>query len=229
MASTRIALVDDHPLFRDALAEVLLSGDGRENLQILEAGSIDELLERLDAGLELDLLMLDLEVPGLQGLLGLLSVRVSYPMIPIIVVSARTEPSVVGRSLMLGAASFIPKSSTPQEIRKCVRAVMEGDRSLPDGFDPDYVGGEEQRRVISGLCSLSPRELQVVMALSRGLLNRQIAQELDIAEATVKAHVSRALEKLGAHSRLQAMLVLRQLDGNIEAAQPSGEGIELAG
>lgn len=223
MADSRIALVDDHPLFRSALAEVLRSGNDGQSLEISEAGSLDEMLARLEAGHETDLLMLDLGLPGLHGLLGLLSVRCAHPAIPVAIVSARTEPHTIGCCLLLGAAAFIPKSSSRRQIREAVRAVLAGDKWVPEGADPSYVGGSAQRRLLLSLGSLSPRELQVCMALGRGLLNKQIAHELDIAEATVKAHVSRILEKLDATSRLHAVVMLQQLDGRVETAEATLE------
>ncbi len=224
MAPSRIALVDDHPLFRNALAEILRTGKDADCIEIFETASLDEMLPRLEEGVETDLLMLDLGLPGLNGLLGLLSVRCAHPMIPVAVVSARTEPSVVGRCLMLGAAAFIPKSTSGPQIKEAVRTVLEGGRWIPEDADPDHVGGDAQRRLLASLSTLSPRELQICMALARGLLNKQIAHELDIAEATVKAHVSRILEKLTASSRLHAVVLLQQLDGPMSSPRSTLEG-----
>lgn len=223
MTENRIAVVDDHPLFRNALAQILRAGRCESEIEIVEAGSRDELLASLDKGLAVDLVTLDLGLPGLHGMLGLLNLRSSYPTVPVIVVSARTEPAIVGRCLMLGAAGFIPKSASRQQIRGAVEAVLRGDRWLPEGFDAEYLdSGALRSEPLAGLCSLSPRELQVCMALGRGLLNKQIAQQLDIAEATVKAHVSRILEKLDATSRTHAVVILQQLD-----SQVAGDGVSL--
>jgi len=212
VAKIRIALVDDHPLFRSALAGVLRTGSGYGEIEIVEAGSLDVLIGRLDTGAEIDLLLLDLGLPGLHGLIGLLSFRSAYPAVPVIVVSARTEAPVPGRCMMLGAAGFIPKSSPKEQIREAVRAVLAGERWLPAVMETSVGGSSVERDLLSRLGSLSRREMQVCLLIGKGLLNRQIALELDITEATIKAHVSRVLQKLHASSRTQAVVMLQQLD-----------------
>lgn len=220
MATTRVGLVDDHPLFRSALAEVLTSDQGVGNIELIEAGSLDDMLARLENGLEIDLLMLDLGMPGLHGLLGLLSVRGAHPHIPVIVVSASSEPAVAERCMMLGASAFIPKSCSMAEIRKVVRVVLAGVQWVPDADQSCGSVSLAQRAELQRLCTLSAREVQVCRALCQGLLNKQIAHRLDISEATVKAHVSRILEKLAVSSRTQAVVLLQRLDGEMPGASP---------
>lgn len=217
MADLRVGLVDDHPLFRKALAQVLLTGRSDREMEIIEAGTIAEFIDRLDAGAEIDLLMLDLGLPGLHGHMGLLSLRSAYPAIPVIVVSAQCVPPVPGRCLMLGAAGFIPKSGTIQQIQEAVRSVLAGERWFPPDVDLS-VGSPGMRDALSRLCSLSRREIEVCLLLGKGLLNKQIAHVLNISEATIKAHVSNLLRKLQVTSRTQAVVMLQQLDG--EAAGP---------
>lgn len=207
MAGPRIALVDDHPLFRNALAQVLGAG----GVDIIEAGSLDELLPRLDDGLDIDLLLLDLTLPGLGGPLGLLAFRNAYPAIPVVLVSAEDDPFVLSECMLLGASAFVPKSTPAQKIRAAVAAVLAGERWLPEGLQPAGACSARTRELLARLSSLSRRETEVCLMLGKGLLNKQIASGLNISEATVKAHVSRILEKLKVTSRTSAVLVLQEL------------------
>ncbi len=221
MATTRVGLVDDHPLFRSALVEVLRSDQSIGDIEVIETGSLDDMLARLENGLEIDLLMLDLGMPGLHGLLGLRTVRAAHPHVPVIVVSANAEPAIVGRCMMLGAAAFIPKSCSMPQMRQAVRLVLSGEQWVPDGIVANDCGNATQREELQRLNALSAREVQVSRALCQGLLNKQIAHQLNISEATVKAHVSRVLEKLEVPSRTRAVVLLQRLDSELSVSSPS--------
>lgn len=210
MTGLRIAQVDDHPLCRDALAQVLRTDD--QDTEISESGSLDELIGRIDAGAEVDLVLLDPGFSGLHDLIGLLYFRSADPSLPVMVVSAQCEPPVPGRCLMLGAARFIAKSGTIAEIRAAVGRVMAGERWLRQGLDAG-VGSKSMRDTLVRLSLLTRREIQVCLLLSKGQLNQQIAHQLNISQAAVKTHMSDLLEKLNVSSRTQALALLQQLEG----------------
>jgi DNA-binding NarL/FixJ family response regulator len=214
----KILIADDHPLFRDALKHAL--GGAFARLEIIEAGTIDEMTVRLEAEPETDLVLLDLAMPGVRGYSGLLFLRAQYPSVPVAVVSAHEEPEVVRRCLEFGASGFIPKSINAESIRLAVGQVLDGGIWTPPGLDLDTMD-EDDAELSARLATLTPQQVRVLMMLSEGLLNKQIAYELGVSEATVKAHVSAVLQKLGVESRTQAVIAASRM----EAAQwPGGAG-----
>lgn len=205
----RILIADDHPLFRDALRNALTAL--WPDVQIAEAGSIDELAASIEAGREVDLVLLDLAMPGVRGFSGLLFLRAQFPEVPVVVVSAHDEPAVIRRAIEFGALGFIPKSAGMATIREAVEAVIGGQVWTPPDFDQDEVrpeGGSLSAR----LATLTPQQVRVLMMLSDGLLNKQIAHQLNVSEATVKAHVSAILQKLGVDSRTQAVIAASRIE-----------------
>ncbi len=205
----RILIADDHPLFRDALKHAL-SG-AFETVEILEAGTIEEVTERIEAGAEIDLVLLDLAMPGVRGFSGLLLLRAQYPGVPVVVVSAHEEPAVVHRCLEFGASGFIPKSVNVETIRAAVGEVLAGGVWTPPNLEID-AADEEDAKLSARLSTLTPQQVRVLMMLSEGLLNKQIAYELSVSEATVKAHVSAILQKLGVESRTQAVIAASRIE-----------------
>jgi DNA-binding NarL/FixJ family response regulator len=210
--SHRFLIVDDHPLFRGALRQVL---EGLfPSVRIDEAGSLEAVSELLARTEDVDLVLLDLAMPGVRGFSGLLYLRAQFPSVPVVVVSATEEPGAVRRAIEFGASGFIPKSLGTDAIRAAVVAVLEGGVWTPPGADlapaPD-----EGSSVVRRLSTLTPQQVRVLMMLSEGLLNKQIAYELGVSEATVKAHVSAILTKLGVESRTQAVIAA----GRITAGQ----------
>jgi DNA-binding NarL/FixJ family response regulator len=212
----RILIADDHPLFRDALKHAL-SG-AFKSVEIVEAGTIEEMTERIEAGAEIDLVLLDLAMPGVRGFSGLLFLRAQHPGVPVVVVSAHEEPSVVRRCLEFGASGFIPKSVNVDMIRSAVAEVLGGGVWTPPDLDLGAVD-EGDAELSARLATLTPQQVRVLMMLSEGLLNKQIAYELSVSEATVKAHVSAILQKLGVESRTQAVIAASR----IEAGQWPGD------
>jgi DNA-binding NarL/FixJ family response regulator len=207
--SLKFVVADDHPLFRGALRQAL-AGLGQET-QILEAGDF-EAAQAIAAGEEdIDLLLLDLSMPGASGLSGLVSMRAACPEVPIVVVSAHDAAETVRRALELGASGFISKSASMEEIRAAVRQVLEGGVAMPANLELGTEGDPEMSQLIRRLQSLTPQQTRVLTMLSSGLLNKQIAYELEVSEATVKAHVSAVLQKLGVDSRTQAVILLAKL------------------
>jgi DNA-binding NarL/FixJ family response regulator len=205
-------VADDHPLFRNALGHTI--GQAQPGARILEAGSLDEVLAAMDAAGEVDLVLFDLKMPGSRGFSGLMYLRAQYPAQPVCVVSASEDPATIRSALALGASGFIPKSASTEAIAEAIAAILAGGEWLPPGLD---LAGEPdpQEELMRRLKSLTPQQIRVLMMLSEGLLNKQIAFELGVSEATVKAHVSAILQKLEVENRTQAVLAA----GRIEAGQ----------
>lgn len=191
--------------------QALSLGLGSE-AQLVEAASIAELETQLSAKSDWDLVLLDLNMPGAYGFSGLVLLRGQYPQVPVVMISAQEEPAVVARSREFGASGFIPKSSSLETIQEAVRAVLDGDVWWPDlGEEPAAVS-EAEREASAGLASLTPQQFRVLTMVCEGLLNKQIAYQLNVSEATVKAHVTAIFRKLGVRTRTQAALLLQQLE-----------------
>ena len=209
MAAFRIVIADDHPLFRDALrlavSQTVVDGD------ITEADSFDSLCARLKAAPDADLVLLDLNMPGMHGLSGLLYLRAEFAAVPIAVISANENPRVVRRALDLGAVGYIPKSAAAAEIREALSALLAGESWLPAVLDSRHPGNADESALAALLNTLTPQQSRVLMLLSDGLLNKQIAHAMQVSEATIKAHVSAILHKLGVDNRTQAVILARQL------------------
>jgi DNA-binding NarL/FixJ family response regulator len=210
VSSYRIIIVDDHPLFRGALSQALSAS--LDSADILEAGSLDQLTDRLAEGREIDLVLLDLTMPGVQGLSGLLYLRAQHPEIPVVVVSANEEPATIRRCIEFGASGFVPKSEPVERIRAAVREVLDGEIWTPEGIDLTEPADKETADLLPRLSTLTPQQVRVLMMLSEGLLNKQIAYKLGVSEATIKAHVSAILQKLGVDSRTQAVIAINKID-----------------
>jgi DNA-binding NarL/FixJ family response regulator len=208
-----LLIADDHPLFRGALREAVNGLFDR--VDVGEAGTFEEVMELLDRGGETDLILLDLRMPGVRGFSGLMYLRAQYPGLPIVVVSANDDPAVIRRCMEFGASGFIPKTLGVEALRQAIGRVLKGEVWTPP--DVDLAGGSdaETAAMIGRLATLTPQQVRVLMMLSGGLLNKQIAYELGVSEATVKAHVSAILQKLGVESRTQAVIAA----GRIETGQ----------
>ncbi|NLC01385.1 MAG: response regulator transcription factor [Pseudomonas formosensis] len=207
-----ILIADDHPLFRSALFQALNTGLNGD-IRLTEAGSIAELQSLLEQRSDWDLVLLDLNMPGAHGFSGLVLLRSQFPQIPVIVVSAQEEAAVVRRARDFGASGFIPKSSSLETIQSSVQDVLDGDTCWPSQVD-DQVSplSSEQEAISSQLASLTPQQFRVLSMVCDGLLNKQIAYELQVSEATVKAHVTAIFRKLGVRTRTQAALALQQME-----------------
>ena len=208
MPSSRFIIVDDHPLFRDALRQTLTSSF--KSTKVEEAGSLDTLMTLLDGDEDTDLILLDLTMPDVQGLSGLLQIRTQHPAIPVIVVSAVDDPSVIRKCLDFGAFGFVPKSRPVEEIRTAIRTVVDGGVWTPAGFDASAPSDSSDRELAARLSTLTPQQIKVLGMLGEGLLNKQIAYKLNVSEATIKAHVSAILQKLGVDSRTQAVIAINK-------------------
>ena len=206
-----LLIADDHPLFRGALREAVNGLFDRAD--IAEAGTFEEVTDVLERGSDVDLILLDLRMPGVRGFSGLMYLRAQYPSLPIVVVSANDDPAVIRRCMEFGASGFIPKTLGVDALRQAVGQVLKGEVWTPPDVDLQRDTDAESAAVIARLSTLTPQQVRVLMMLSAGLLNKQIAYELGVSEATVKAHVSAILQKLGVESRTQAVIAA----GKIEA------------
>ncbi|WP_150302540.1 response regulator [Pseudomonas saliphila] len=206
-----ILIADDHPLFRSALRQALSSGL-EATVQLTEAGSIVELQSLLETRRDWDLVLLDLNMPGAYGFSGLVLLRGQYPHIPVVVISAQEEASVYKRAKDFGASGFIPKSSTLEGIQQAVQEVLDGGVSWPPAVDDAGSISDEEKNISAQLASLTPQQFKVLTMVCDGLLNKQIAYELSVSEATVKAHVTAIFRKLNVRTRTQAALALQHME-----------------
>lgn len=211
MAAYEILIADDHPLFRSALQQALTLGLGPQ-VRLVEAASIAELETCLTEKADWDLVLLDLNMPGAYGFSGLVLLRGQYPQIPVVMISAQEDAGVVARSREFGASGFIPKSSPLETIQQAVRVVLDGDAWWPLQTQEAAAVSAEAKAASAGLASLTPQQFRVLTMVCEGLLNKQIAYELSVSEATVKAHVTAIFRKLGVRTRTQAALLLQQLE-----------------
>ena len=177
---------------------------------ILEAGGLEEAETVLAAEPVVNLLLLDLYLPDVNGFSGLLQVKREYPAVPVVVISACDDPDVIRRALEFGASGFVPKTQSLEEISEAIATVMAGDIWVPAAIDLDAPAGSSEQDYDFG--SLTPTQLKVLVMLKNGLLNKQIAYEMDISEATVKAHLTAIFRKLNVRSRTQAALAAQGLD-----------------
>ena len=211
MADYRFIIVDDHPLFRGALSQALRASF--QSADILEAGSLDELTERLARAGETDLILLDLTMPGVQGVSGLVYLRAQHPEVPVVIVSASDDAKTIRHCIDCGASGFIPKSQSVEGIRDAIRKIIGGEVWLPPDIDLSVAPSGESAEVVGRLATLTPQQVRVLMMLGEGLLNKQIAYKLGVSEATIKAHVSAILQKLGVDSRTQAVIAISKIGG----------------
>lgn len=202
-----LLMADDHPMFRMAVRQALdeLLSQGR----MIEAASQSALESALAETPDIDLVLLDLAMPGATGFSSLVLLRGEWPGVPVIVVSSNDHPRTIRRAQQFGAAGFVPKSAPADLLADAVREVLAGGQWFPAGKaerDP------QDAQLAIRLAGLTPRQLRVLMLLADGLLNKQIAAELNLSENTVKIHVTAVLAKLQCHSRTQAALLAKSLD-----------------
>lgn len=206
---TTLLIADDHPLFREALRGAVARVLPQAALH--EADSAQALYALVEAHPDADLLLLDLNMPGAQGFSVLVHLRAQHPVLPVVVVSAREEPAVMRRALEHGALGFIPKSADAATLGQAIVAVLEGGRWLPEGALAAPPLDDAEAAVARGIRELTPQQFRVLQMLGSGLLNKQIAWELGVTEATIKAHMTAILRKLGASNRTQAILMASRL------------------
>jgi DNA-binding NarL/FixJ family response regulator len=206
----RLLIADDHPLYRGALREAV---NGLfERIDIAEAGTFNEVTELLERGSEVDLVLLDLTMPGVRGFSGLMYLRAQYPGVPVIVVSANDDPAAIRHCMAFGASGFIPKTLGVEAMRGAISRILSGGVWTPPDVDLSAGSDAETAALMARMATLTPQQVRVLMMLSEGLLNKQIAYQLGVSEATVKAHVSAILQKLGVESRTQAVIAAAKIE-----------------
>lgn len=220
MTQPTLIIADDHPLFRAALREVV--GRHIPGAQIVEVSSLDALQTAIADHPDSDMILLDLRMPGARGFSSLLYLRAEYPAVPIIVVSASEAASVVRRALDFGASGFIPKSASIETIGESLRTVLDGGISAPRLPERRTSVEEQERELARRLSTLTPQQLKVLVMLAEGQSNKDIAGHLSITEATVKAHITGILRKLGIERRTQAAIMAQRLMQTGEHAEVDG-------
>ena len=204
-----LLIADDHPLYRDALRGALSSSIAE--LTLLEASDLAQTVDVLENN-DIDLLLLDLHMPGSQDLFGLLHIRKLFPDIPVAVVSGTEDPAIISKIVGVGALGFIPKTTRSANIADAVNAILDGDVWLPEAVSGQIEEVDaEFSQLADQVSSLTPSQYKVLCYMRDGLLNKQIGYNLDIAEATVKAHITAIFKKLGINNRTQAVLIASQL------------------
>jgi DNA-binding NarL/FixJ family response regulator len=205
-----LLIADDHPLYRDALRGAL--SVSLQDLKLLEAEDLPNTIKVLEET-DIDLLLLDLHMPGSNDLFGLLHILKLYPDLPVAVVSGTEDANIISKIVGVGALGFIPKTASSDEIAKAIQTILDGDVWLPEGIsDKIEEVDEEFSKLADSVASLTPSQYKVLCYMRDGLLNKQIGYNLDIAEATVKAHVTAIFRKLGINNRTQAVLIASQLE-----------------
>jgi len=207
---TTLLIADDHPLFRAALHRA--ATDAVDDLRIAEVEDFDGVMEAIERR-DIDLLLLDLHMPGNHGLAGLASIRARQPGLAIVIVSANEELSVVRRAFDLGAAGYLPKSSGIADLREALQTVLDGEHWMPQGLRAAVAQVPHRpgdALLAERLASLSAQQYKVLDLVAQGLLNKQIADRMGISLRTVKAHMTRIMDRLGVRNRTQAVRVLHE-------------------
>jgi DNA-binding NarL/FixJ family response regulator len=208
--TVRVLIADDHPLVLGALRQA--ASGAIPGAKIHEANDFESLAAALEETPDMDLVLLDLTMPGVRGYSGLLFLRSERPGVPVIVVSGNEDRAVMRHCIEFGAAAYVPKSVDVETMRAAIRKVLEGGQWTPPDLDMSAQPNREASALVRRLSSLTPQQVRVLMMLSQGLLNKQIAYELGVSEATVKAHVSAILQKLGVESRTQAVILAAKIE-----------------
>lgn len=210
--TARFLIIDDHPLFREALHSAVQMA--YPDVDTVEARSIAEALDLLAGHAPFDLALLDLSMPDVHGFDGLLQLRTRHPRLPVVIVSGHEDARIISEALSYGAAGFIPKSARKDDLAAAIRSVMEGAIYVPQNYQsqPPDADRTDRAGMVQRLAKLTPQQLRVLQMLRQGMLNKQIAYELQVGETTVKAHVSEILRKLNVYSRTQAVIEVAKLD-----------------
>ena len=214
----RVLIADDHPLFRDAIRGVVAQvfAEAGWEFSCVEAATVADIMRITDTEDDLDLLLLDLYMPGAQGLSQLVTLRSKLPSTPIIVLSSLSDPQTVTQCITCGAAGFVPKSASKDEIAIALQTVFDGGIYVPKCLGPGPAPAPlapVARRHVSEDQDTGPltgRQVAVLDLVANGKSNKQIAWELSISETTVKAHMTAILRKLGVNSRAQAIVLFQR-------------------
>lgn len=208
----KLIVADDHPLFRSALINAI--GGSFRMRETVETDSFDSTCAALEQHPDADLLLLDLHMPGSYGFFGLIQLRKTWPSLPIVVISASEDVDVIRRCMAFGASAYVPKSARPADIGAALNAVLEGQLWVPAHLASAVLGRAEDSAdldLAARVAQLTPQQYKVLYYLTEGWLNKQIAYDLDISEATVKAHMTAIFRKLGVSNRTQVVIAAQRL------------------
>ncbi len=204
----KIIIADDHPLFRQALLQTLMAK--LPTVSWIEAETVEQLNTALDNNRDADLLLLDLNIPGAHGFNTLIKIRSQFSQLPVVVVSAHEDDDTVIKSMEFGASGFIPKSTPVDMIFKAIQQVLKGETWLPEHINLNRV--TDKSDIGERVRSLTPQQHKILLMFAEGLLNKQIAHQLSLSEATVKAHATAIFRKLNVFNRTQAVIAINQLE-----------------
>ena len=203
-------IADDHPLFRSALLEVIHQHFPAATIS--ESSDLDSTIESLEHNGDIDLLLLDLHMPGSQDMFGLITIREKYPSVPVVVVSGSEDQSTINRAMGHGASGYIPKSLSAEALNIAIKTVADGEQWLPPHISIHLSPiTQEEKSLAAKISLLTPQQYRVLCYLREGWLNKQIGFELGVTEATVKAHITAIFRKLGVNNRTQAVIELAKL------------------
>ncbi|MBZ9610691.1 LuxR C-terminal-related transcriptional regulator [Rheinheimera maricola] len=210
----KLIVADDHPLFRNALINAISSTFATK--ATIETDSFDSTCTALEQHPDTDLLLLDLHMPGNCGFLGLIQLRKNFPALPIVVISASEELDVIRRVMAFGASAYVPKSANPADISAALNAVLAGDLWVPQNIKKQVLEhhsekAEDDLDLAAKVAQLTHQQYKVLYYLTEGWLNKQIAYDLHISEATVKAHITAIFRKLGVTNRTQVVIQAQRL------------------
>ena len=215
----RFQVADDHPLFRNALLEVIRQH--YPDADIGESRDLDGTITALENNQEIDLLLLDLHMPGSQDLFGLITVREKFPGVPVAIISADEDVDTISRAMGHGASGYIPKACSPQVIHQAIHSILDGNKWVPDDVRKNLKPvTSEEKDLAARIATLTPQQYRVLCYLREGWLNKQIGYELGVTEATIKAHITAVFRKLGTTNRTQAVIMLSKM--SLQGEQDSG-------
>lgn len=205
----KIIIAEDHPLFRQALLGTLKPK--LSHTSWIEAQTINELEQKIQENSDSDLLLLDLNIPGAHGFSTLIHVRNHFPQIPVVVISAHEDHATISKAMKFGASGFVPKSTPVESIFAAIMKVLSGDIWLPESFQ-NIKEENDNSDIAARVASLTQQQYRILMMFAQGLLNKQIAYDLHVSEATIKAHATAIFRKLDVRNRTQAVIAIAQLD-----------------
>lgn len=213
-----ILVSDDHPLFQNAISGVIKSR--YPDAKIATSNDLDSTISSLERNADIDLLLLDLHMPGSQDLFGLILVRDKFPSVPVAILSADENLNTVNRAMGHGACGYIPKSCPPETIQGALQSILDGEHWLPPGVEEQLSPLQHEELDLAGrVATLTPQQYKVLCYLREGWLNKQIGYEIGVTEATVKAHITAIFKKLGISNRTQAVIIL----GKMSLEKPTDE------
>lgn len=209
----RFLIADDHPLFREALAGALRPLF--DDLEVFEAETTDELFKVISSNKNLDLLLLDLTMPGSNWFDTIATVKKENSELPIVMVSANDDVDVIAQAMTLGASGYVPKSTPTKQIAEAIDIVLSGEQWVPTDIAEKLTDNSgSMNDMLERFKELTPKQVLVLKYVRSGMMNKQIAHEMSVTEATVKAHISAALKKLDINTRTQAVLLMDKLQIN---------------